>query len=55
VNAQPDWAPLEVLGDFMREQALETITAFPWELAQTRGVLDPRDRHTRTPGNSVGQ
>jgi tRNA(Arg) A34 adenosine deaminase TadA len=55
VNAQPDWAPLEVLGDFMREQALETITAFPWELAQTRAVLDPRDRHTRTPGNSVGQ
>jgi hypothetical protein len=41
VNAPPDWAPLEVLGDFMRERALETITTFPWALAQTRVVLDP--------------
>jgi hypothetical protein len=30
VNAQPDWAPLEVVGDFMRERALETLAAFPW-------------------------
>ncbi len=30
VNAQPDWAPLEVVGDFMREQSLEIIAAFPW-------------------------
>lgn len=30
VNAQPDWPPLEVVGDFLREQALATIAAFPW-------------------------
>jgi tRNA(adenine34) deaminase len=41
VNAQPDWTPLEVVGDFMRERARETITAFPWAQAQTRAVLDP--------------
>jgi tRNA(adenine34) deaminase len=42
VNAQPDWAPLEIIGDFMRERALEIIRAFPWGQAQTRVVLDPR-------------
>ncbi len=31
VNAQPDWPPIEVAPDFMREQALETIAAFPWQ------------------------
>jgi len=36
VNAQPDWAPLEVLGDFMRERALEIISTFPWTQAVTR-------------------
>jgi hypothetical protein len=41
VNAQPDWAPLEVVGDFMRERALEIIAAFPWEQAQTRAAVDP--------------
>jgi tRNA(Arg) A34 adenosine deaminase TadA len=41
VNAQPDWPPLEVCGDFMRERALEIITAFPWALAQTRVIVDP--------------
>jgi tRNA(adenine34) deaminase len=30
VNAQPDWPPLEVVGDFMRERAIATIVAFPW-------------------------
>jgi tRNA(adenine34) deaminase len=30
VNQQSDWQPLEVVGDFMREKALETITAFHW-------------------------
>ena len=30
VNEQPDWEPLEVIGDFMREQSLRLITAFPW-------------------------
>jgi len=30
VNAQPDWAPLEVVGDCMRERSLEIIAAFPW-------------------------
>ncbi len=36
VNAQPDWAPLEVVGDFMRERAVEIIAAFPWTPHQTR-------------------
>jgi tRNA(Arg) A34 adenosine deaminase TadA len=40
VNAQRDWAPLEVVGGFMRERALEMISAFPWSEAQTRDVLD---------------
>jgi tRNA(adenine34) deaminase len=30
VNAQPDWTPLEVVGDFMREPSLKIIAAFPW-------------------------
>ena len=41
VNAQPDWAPLEVTGDFMRDRALEMITGFPWAQAQTRAALEP--------------
>jgi len=41
VNAQPDWAPLEVIGDFMRESALEIMGAFSWARAQTREDLDP--------------
>jgi tRNA(adenine34) deaminase len=41
VNAQPDWAPLEVVGDFMRERALQAIAAFPWAQAQSRASLDP--------------
>jgi hypothetical protein len=40
VNAQPDWRPLEVLGDFMRARALETIAAFPWGQAGSRGPVD---------------
>jgi tRNA(adenine34) deaminase len=30
VNAQPDWTPIEVVGDFMRDRAHEIIAAFPW-------------------------
>ena len=41
VNAQPDWLHLEVVGDFMRERALETINVFPWKQAQTRTFIDP--------------
>jgi tRNA(adenine34) deaminase len=40
VNAQPDWPPLEVVGDFMRERALELIAAFPWERARTRATVE---------------
>jgi len=36
VNSQPDWPPLEVVPDFMRERALQIITAFPWAQASTR-------------------
>jgi tRNA(adenine34) deaminase len=31
VNAQPDWAPLEVAGPFMRPRALELFAAFAWK------------------------
>jgi hypothetical protein len=41
INAQPDWAPLEVVADFMRDRALEAIAAFPWAQAQTRATLNP--------------
>ncbi len=30
VNAQPDWQPIEVVGGFMRERAVETLRLFPW-------------------------
>jgi tRNA(Arg) A34 adenosine deaminase TadA len=30
VNAQPDWPPLEVVGDFMRDRARAIIATFPW-------------------------
>jgi tRNA(adenine34) deaminase len=40
VNAQPDWPPLEVVGDFMRPRALELIASFPWAQAQTRAALE---------------
>jgi tRNA(adenine34) deaminase len=41
VNAQGDWAPLEVVGDFMRARALETIRRFPWEDARSRTPVEP--------------
>lgn len=28
VNAQPDWSPLEVVGDFMRERAKKSLNAY---------------------------
>jgi tRNA(adenine34) deaminase len=40
VNAQTDWARLEVVGDFMRDRALRIIAAFPWAQAQTRAAVD---------------
>lgn len=36
VNSQPDWPPIEVVGDFMRDRALATLRAFPWAQAQSR-------------------
>jgi tRNA(adenine34) deaminase len=36
VNRQPDWAPIEVVGDFMRERAIQIIATFPWSQAQAR-------------------
>ena len=41
VNAQPDWKPLEVVGDFMRARAVEIIAAFPWGQAESRAPVDP--------------
>lgn len=39
VNAQPDWARLEVVGDFMRDRALKILAQFPWTQAGTRSVV----------------
>lgn len=33
VNAQPDWTHIQVVGDFMRERAIQIIQAFPWPQA----------------------
>ncbi len=41
VNAQPDWARIEVVGDFMRDQARDVIAAFPWPRAHSRDTLEP--------------
>ncbi len=30
INAQPDWAPIEVIGDFMRDRAVKILSSFPW-------------------------
>lgn len=40
VNAQSDWARLEVVGDFMRDRALKIIAAFPWAQARSRTVIE---------------
>jgi tRNA(adenine34) deaminase len=40
VNAQADWTPLEVVGDFMRARALEILAAFPWDQARSRASVD---------------
>jgi tRNA(adenine34) deaminase len=32
-NAQPDWEPFEVVGDFMRERSRQIIARFPWAQA----------------------
>jgi tRNA(Arg) A34 adenosine deaminase TadA len=43
VNAQPGWPAIEVVGDFMRDRALDTIRGFPWDVGKpgperTRGL-----------------
>jgi tRNA(adenine34) deaminase len=40
VNAQADWARLEIVGDFMRDRALKIIAAFPWAQARTRTAVE---------------
>lgn len=40
VNAQPDWPPIEVVGDFNRGRARETLAAFPWTQVQSRAPVD---------------
>ena len=39
-NGRPDWAPLEVVGDFMRDRALEIFAAFPGTRARSRASVD---------------
>ena len=43
VNAQPDWTPLEVQGDFMRDRALGIMAAFSWGAAESRDPVDSPD------------
>ncbi len=31
INSQPDWAHVQVVGDFMRDEARKTLAAFQWE------------------------
>jgi hypothetical protein len=31
INAQPEWTPVEVVGDFMREPAREILSRFQWK------------------------
>ncbi len=31
INEQPDWAKIEVVGDFMRAEAVKVIAKFAWE------------------------
>ena len=40
VNAQGDWPRLEIVGDFMRDQAREILARFPWAQAATRSAGD---------------
>src|SRR5262249_38764690 len=42
INAQPDWPRLQVVSDFMREQAIQLINDFPWHHAATREPLSPK-------------
>ena len=42
VNAQPDWTPLEVVGDFMRARSVELIMAFPWRQASPHTASEAR-------------
>ena len=32
VNTQPDWSPVEVVGDVMRDRSLEIIASFHWRV-----------------------
>src|SRR5262245_45751920 len=36
VNAQSDWPRLEVVGDFMRDRALQIFAKFPWTQMERR-------------------
>jgi tRNA(adenine34) deaminase len=40
VNAQSDWAQLEVVGDFMRARALKIMAMFPWTRTGTRSAVE---------------
>jgi tRNA(adenine34) deaminase len=42
VNAQRDWTPLEVVGDFMRDRSRGIIATFPWNQASLT-VSDSKD------------
>jgi hypothetical protein len=50
VNAQPDWPRIEVVGDFMREQARDVIAAFPWVAVAEQG--QPGAARIGRPGSS---
>jgi tRNA(adenine34) deaminase len=39
VNAQSDWARLDIVGDFMRDRALRIMAKFSWTQAETRSAV----------------
>jgi len=39
IKAQPNWKPLEVVADFMRDRALGILATFPWVQAETRNAV----------------
>jgi tRNA(Arg) A34 adenosine deaminase TadA len=39
VNAQSDWARLDIVGDFMRDRAVKIMAKFPWTQAGTRSAV----------------
>lgn len=53
INAQSDWAHIEVVPDFMRERAKEILSTFPWSDDYAKKITKKITR-VRTSSSSVG-